>query len=453
MNKLIVPLLVLFSLSANVEAQYYSFSTDSAYANLPYHYNNLGQVENKLVSFLDAEQGFGIYARDVVTKSVVKLISVDRAMLNRERLISQYFKTPKGLLIDVFGKLYLSDGTVAGTIFIKDFGETYNSNFAPVLVSRIVNIEQVGNSIFVTRAGESVFYLESDYTIWRINLDTGQTNLISDPDTQGLTMITGSALDDSAVAFGYDDSKGYSFWQVDLAKNQPNYINRFEDDQERNLTVFGKGVQSRTGLVVCRASEGYADSSLWRLSRDGRLTRLAESCNAVFGTSSGDKDKFFVTTNDGFWTANGYPGGNVKLLQIGANSQIDSVCVFDPTVVISISSTQPGSLGLSSVTVLDTQSGDRKTMSDVQLIDGCLKNRALLVKRNEGNGLPKQIFVFDERADNFHDVKRTPTSFSVNSPVEIGKDIFFASPPLRQLTFKEGSFTSFLPPIVDILTE
>ena len=452
MNKLIVPLLVLFSLSANVEAQYYSFSTDSAYANLPYHYNNLGQVENKLVSFLDAEQGFGIYARDVVTKSVVKLISVDRAMLNRERLISQYFKTPKGLLIDVFGKLYLSDGTVAGTIFIKDFGETYNSNFAPVLVSRIVNIEQVGNSIFVTRAGESVFYLESDYTIWRINLDTGQANLISDPDTQGLAMITGSALSDSAVAFGYDESKGYSFWRVDLASNQPNYINRFNDDNGGYLADFGKGVQTRTGLVVCRGYDG--DASLWRLSRDGRLTRLAESCKAVFGTSNGDKDKFFFTTNDGgFWTANGYPGGNVKLLQIGANSQIDSVCVFDPTVVISISSTQPGSLGLSSVTVLDTQSGDRKTMSDVQLIDGCLKNRALLVRRKDVFGLPEQLFVYDERADKFYDVKRTPTSFSVSSPVEIGEDLFFSSPQLRRLTFKEGSFMSFLPPIVDILTE
>ncbi|RBP53121.1 hypothetical protein [Arenicella xantha] len=463
MKKIVISLFILLSLSANVEAQYYSESTVSAYPGLPYNPSVLGRVQNKLVSFLDTEQGFGVYAQDTISKTVDKLISVDRAKLNRERLSSNYFTTPNGLLIDVFGKLYLSNGTAAGTSLLKDFGETDNARFAPIRVSRIVNIELVGNTIFVTRAGESAFYSESDYTIWRIDLDTAQANLISDPNTQGLTMIAGSALNDSAVAFGYNESKGYSFWRVSLEQDHLSYINGFSGELDRRLMVSGKSVQSRTGLVFCRTSIAESDSSLWRLSADGRLTRLAGNCSGVFDTNNGDKDSFFFTTNDGFWKGNGYPDGNVRLLQIDSNSQVNAVCISNSTALISLTHLDP--VRPTSATTLDTQTGLSKNFPDVEFTGSCLKNRVLLITNRDV--IPTKLFVYDSRVDTLYDVKRTPILFSVNSAVEVGEDIFFASQPfsrvvdelvpaagqLSQLTFKHGDFMSFLPSILDILGE
>lgn len=247
--------------------------------------------ESTLLFYSSFNKEPGIYALNTVSQKVTKIIDVE----SFELLEFIHFTGGEGnVLIDLLGKLYVSDGTRSGTNFIGDFGYTDIGNVTTTLVSSVFNKSYAN--------GQFYFY-EHDYgspaltkfRLWRTSGSQADTKEItSDQEFQVIDLYP-SPDGKGVVAWGQSDELGNGFWKIDASLNKSTIMDSFEKhEQPRRIGITG-AARVRRGLIFCRTEyrAGQRHStSIWRLSLSNKLVRITEGCSDEM-FSEGESVYFF----------------------------------------------------------------------------------------------------------------------------------------------------------------
>lgn len=127
--------IILLTVTNLVNAQHYRSSViENTRATSVDRFSGVKVNEETLLFYSIIDETPGIYALDVNTDRVTKLISNPRAEY------IEYVHFTKGDnegMVDLLGLLYVTDGTVDGTRFIGDFGTQDIGNVTSTIVSNV----------------------------------------------------------------------------------------------------------------------------------------------------------------------------------------------------------------------------------------------------------------------------------------------------------------------------
>lgn len=454
-------------------AQYYKSKPLFTYPGAQAQYSNeLASVGNKIVTYYDGAQGPGFYSYDITNGVLERLIPIKKKFIVGPFIFRKFYPTPNGVLVDALGRLYFSDGTVAGTKYLGNLGQSYTRGSLGVGLSRMSGIQMTGNSIYFTQSDDPDNFDDSpNYRIVRVDKNLGSSTLLSDVDTQNLKLIPNSAEGSSAIAFGYDENKGFSFWRASTTSDKLEFITRFAGGIERSLSI-NSAVTTRAGLLFCRfeqldpTTQPLGATSLWRLSIDGQLTRLADDCiRNLIGPDNNDGFTYF-TTETALWQTTGSTVGLRKILEVdSANGEsIFRVCKVKNEIFVE--AYEEKKYEADRVIVFNTESQKMKSLDGVGLgSPSCLSNSVLLFDND--------INAIDNTLKSVHQSGETLTQVSGSLPfiansVEVDKRIFaetrvrsifldgdYYEVPSRliELIYKDGVFMGYLPAILELLSE
>ena len=300
MKRIFLFLFLLLSICDHALAEYYSANTTFDYPGSKVYAGEFAKVnDSKFITYMHGAEGKGVYA--VHRKSgAAELVMSDNTNFKAYEVWDSYFHSlDNGALIDVYGKLYLTDGTRAGTRFIADFGATNTGGSLGYDFSRITQVTQAGRFVYIYqtqihyRVGESND--QEAPALWRIDLDTAtRTKLQSDESYLfNTTIIDQNDQEGSVIIFSDQGGEGVGLWRASPENNNLTPLALFEGGEGRGLNVRSQWfVRTHAGLFFCRAEnvDGYSQYSVWRLSNSNTLTRVAENCGD-FGLAAVSKDK------------------------------------------------------------------------------------------------------------------------------------------------------------------
>lgn len=476
--------------TGNVHAQYYFHSvvpgttaerTDyESYYNFPSYKLN----ETTLLIYSVKDQSPGIYAFNVTKNTLTKIIDAERA--DRIEFLHFTAGSENEVMIDMLGQLYVSNGTRAGTRYLGDFGFKDVGNVTTTLVSNVIFKQYVNGAFYFHERN----YFSDDATkVWRsfgtaettkeIGFDTpvSVTSFMPSPEAQGL------------LVYGYSEPVGYGFWSLDAKTNTASLLGNFDKgDRRRDLRVRSAQVISK-GLVFCRSdydNEGGAQS-LWRLSRSGKLLRLAEKCKQQPMYKQGELLYFFSDRNaNQLWSTDGTPEntrlaidfsiGNSPRVQVGIPTQ----CRLGDKLYVNLNNeSSPFHNSTNEVWVADLKniSVERLTSGGDNLSLGvCLENFLVMAKDNGPNKLRDTLIyrIEDKEFAKVYGITPDGLSFftsGINQTTnraawQFGDDVLLhnvwsdiTSDPEKsgtrivKLTFKNQTYLGYLPPILSFLAD
>lgn len=330
-------------------AEYYSAKTSFDYPGNKVYAGGFVKVnDSKFITYMHGAEGKGVYAVDRKS-GATELVMSDNINFNASEVWDSYFYSlDNGALIDVYGKLYLTDGTRLGTRFIADFGATNTGGSLGYDFSRITQVTQAGRFVYIYqthihyRVGESTD--QEAPALWRIDLETAtRTKLQSDESYLfNTTIIDQNDQEGSVIIFSDQGGEGVGLWRASPENNNLAPLALFEGGEGRGLNVRSQwSVRTHAGLFFCRAEnvDGYSQYSVWRLSNSNTLTRIAENCGDFdrAAVSNDLKHLFFmleVNEREELWQNSGTTSSNrlVKRLR-QPDATFTDLCVAGDTLV------------------------------------------------------------------------------------------------------------------------
>lgn len=278
----------------------------------------------------------GIYAYNVETGTRSKIID---APLNIDLEYLHFTGGDGRALVDILGRLYVTDGTQEGTNFIGDFGFTDIGNVTSTFVSSVFP-KHYSNGQFFFYEHDFGFPSISKSRIWRTNgTQTGTREVKTDAGLKVLKILD-SPDGQGAVVFANSPEKGKGFWKIDSLSNALTEIISFEKGPTPRDIRVSSGTRVRRGLVFCREeyTEQDYNASLWRLSLNGTLVRLTEGCSSD-QVAVGESVYFFKGVSE-LWRSNGSVAGTTKHIDLYPNSagirtRRASLCALENSLFVS----------------------------------------------------------------------------------------------------------------------
>ncbi len=217
------------------------------------------------------------------------------------------------VLMDMGGKLYVSNGTPGGTVLLGDFGyDSMGGSPGQSFYSNVTHLSVLNKDIyFNVKSYEQGGSLEQ--AIWKSDGTRLKTKPVLTSQGRSHGLLRGSVKPgENVLAFGWDPSYGYSFWAANSAASTLTHVASFENPQSDELAI-SYGTWLDTGFVFCRTNYAETENSLWRLSRNGVLTRLEEGCGEVLEETINNGQNALMIVNDELWKTDGRPGAASKV--------------------------------------------------------------------------------------------------------------------------------------------
>ncbi len=352
MKRKFLLLLALLIHSIPALAEYYSAKTNFDYPGNKVYAGGFAKVnDSKFITYMHGAEGKGVYAVNRKT-GAAELILRNNVHFNFYEIWDSYFHSlDNGALIDVFGKLYVTDGTRTGTRYIGDFGSTDTGGTLAYTFSRISKVVQAGSYVYVQQTrdynggGNNQDQVES--ALWRVDLKTATRTRIHKEEAYAYTstIMDHSDQGDSVIVFSDQGAQGVGLWRASPEHNQLMPLALFEDGEGRKLGVWSQWtMRTNAGLFFCPAEVLDKDAyySVWRLSNSNTLTRIAENCGE-FGNAavSSDKKDLFYMLEDGevqeLWQNSGTASSNRRIKRLQQDSEVfTNLCVADDVLVATV---------------------------------------------------------------------------------------------------------------------
>ncbi|WP_147250937.1 hypothetical protein [Arenicella xantha] len=345
--KRILWLISLLLLNCDISfAQHYTADTIFSFPGNKVYAGGFAKVNDDLfITYKDGHEGKGVYAQSR-TSGNSELILANNSFFGTDRIWDSYFHSLKnGALIDIFGKLYFTDGTRAGTRFIADFGYTGIGGSLGYDFSRILQVVQAGRFVYLFQSrfleyGESTD--QEEPALWRIDLrNLSRTKIYQDEGSEyrQTKILDSDDNGETVIVFADRGDAGTGLWLASPNRNDIEPLALFDNAEGRFLRVsqWQWSVRNRAGLFFCRkgidqgeGSDGMVKDSVWRLSNSNTLARIAENCGDYDDAAvSSDKEMLYFTLNDGreIWQNSGPTTSNrlLKLVPAG-NGAFSDLC-------------------------------------------------------------------------------------------------------------------------------
>lgn len=476
---LIAGTLLLFS--NNTFAEYYSTDNVFQYPGNTVYAGGFARINDDVfITYHNGEAGRGVYAhnRQSGTKELVLRHSDPFYPYFPGGLWEPtFYPLTTGALIDIYGELFFTDGTLEGTQFIADFGIANTGGSLGYDRSRILNYIQAGRYFYVYQSptyfpGENP---DKDVAaLWRVDLKNLTRTKLAEYvkyayqenalDGQIISSnFVGSDEDGNAIMFAKRVNRRVGLLRLSPSSNQPDTLALFENMSDEEIEQGASlGIRSRAGLFFCRR-EGE-EKSFWRLSNSGTLTRIAEACDSHHPRwmpllARADEETIYFTKSERheLWSNSGTTGSSRLVKRLSpAQGKYERVCTSQGYV---IAGTRLGRGYQKDVyaTYVIARDGSERHFSDV--VPQCAGGKVFLF-----DPFSDDIkYVYEPVESKFLKVYGISLSDRLIRYQEFSGDVYWLyrkslggrnyKDRIVNLTLKDGQYGDFMPGIMEVLLD
>lgn len=472
----------------NTYAQHYKAETTFNFPGNQFYQGGIAKLNDDLfITYMEGQAGKGVYAQNRKTGQSELILTTNVSF--QTGVWDGFFRPlENAALIDLFGKLYITDGTQAGTRFIADFGYTSSGGSLGYFFSRVDKVVQAGRFLYISQTaffafGESADQDES--ALWRIDLtDLKRTKIYQDElfGYGGFELVDSTDQSESAIVFANRGDAGVGFWSASPEMNQIEPLALFENKDGRVLDIQWQWrIRTRSGLFFCRSalvqgenSVEESEYSVWRLSNSNTLTRIAESCGGYGDAAvSFDNEQLFFTLNDGLelWQNSGTTTSSRLIWQLPENEGLfQTVCTAGKYLIAQYVDYNDwevvnGRYNITYRVYIFSSNGFERYLSDVR-VSSCIGDKVMLnnpnatVRGNDSVYIPKNnrrikifgisasedLLGYSEFSDDVLFLYRKPVGVTANQIIDYRRR-------LVHLVLKEGPYVAYLPSVLKLLEE
>ncbi|RBP51034.1 hypothetical protein [Arenicella xantha] len=339
--------LIFFFCAANTAygAAYRTSELSSEFKQAPPGDGSIAQLNERSIVYVTKESyGLAIRLFDLGTQTSKLLTKVEETSV----LAASSITAGEGYaLLDILGRVYVTDGTTTGTKFIKDFGYGFAGNVGSEF-SNLIESYVSGNVFYML-----VRNVDNDQNyapvLWRFDAGKSQLNKLN---TDALGIINGVTPNKGGTAgsvtlLTHNVGGGTNVW-----RNDSRGFDNFElrDSSTFDLgdsLAFRNATSNSKGTFFCvigydqQGSYSADNSGLMRISNSGQLDKLTTGCS---DTPVVVNDKLYFQRISGqtraIWETNGNVGAMNRLLILNSSYPVNgyegvqSICAVQQHIYI-----------------------------------------------------------------------------------------------------------------------
>ncbi len=275
------------------------------------HLSGVALNETTLVYFAKVNGVEGLYRFDAETETTTLLSRLEPSTDRAQSLFwGRQGAVHNGLaLLDINGQVYVTDGTVTGTRFLRDFGTRYCCGLSWDPRTSILRIKVINGLFYLETVARPTLWRP---TLWRSDGTPEGTWAI----TEESSIVLAAQISNRAATLifqeeentdrdTYQTTVSHKLFQLNL-NGSLSIIYDFGTSLSYNqkLKTWSKVVKNSKGTFFC-------DDDVWRISNEG-IVSIIESkagCNPYSLSVSGDR-VFYIGSNSLLMSTSGHTGAS-----------------------------------------------------------------------------------------------------------------------------------------------
>ena len=282
----------------------------------------------------------GLFRHDVGQGKTVFLKSIDYP---NYQFYVDFASHGNKTLIDINGKLLVTDGSASGTSLIKDFGTSYSvSNGDPT--SRVCSINYLHGAFYLTVGSCEVGNSDD---LWITSGTLASTRLLSeDKHKRIISVFDDQTKPDNSILFlAVNLNSRAALWQISGESGAISMLSEFAD---KDLSAETRSpVKTAKGVFSCLYDRSTGSRAIWRVSNGRAVDHVIDDCLSLIELN----DELYFTSSGrhqpaGLWATSGNVGNKQllkKFLTSDVSGNVDAAhivpgrsCAFDGNLYFSV---------------------------------------------------------------------------------------------------------------------